>query len=328
MTEPEFLARWAREKPVYAAWGDSVRREVERGLGEQIGASAVAAFLRVPSSPRLKDDHSMIAKAFYRKKYSNPWEQVTDKIGVRFVVLTTKDLRELQSAIENSSMWYFSKDRDFERERADKPEVFAYQSDHYVVRARNAIETQSGIIEVGTPCEIQIRSLLQHAYSELTHDTLYKPSVQASPEAKRYAARSVALLESADEAFLRVAEEIAKAQQPMEGAVRTLTASYKKLVGLDPEQSKVGDAIVEAFFSRVPNDVASEMESLLARKPYIAARIKERAPSQLLFRHPAALLVYLLAEAAPNATRELWPLPSEALRPFYKDLGEALPVGD
>lgn len=44
-------------------------------------------------------------------------------------------------------------------------------------------------VTAGTPCEVQVRTLLQQAHSELTHDTIYKPRVVQTPDMHRAAAR-------------------------------------------------------------------------------------------------------------------------------------------
>lgn len=192
----------------------------------------------------------------------------------------------------------------------------------------NDTDISGCVILAGTPCEIQIRSLLQHAYSELTHDTIYKPSVQASPEAKRFAARSVALLEAADETFVRVAEEIEKAEQPGADAMQSLAASYRSVVKREPEHSRIGSLLVETYFDKIPDNVSSILKNLAERKPFLAERIRERAEDRLLFRQAAVLFIYYLVENAPNETRENWPLTPKELRPFYTDLGETFPIGE
>ena len=46
-----------------------------------------------------------------------------------------------------------------------------------------------------------MRTLLQHAHSELTHDTIYKPSVVQTPAMLRAAAKSMALIEATGDYF-------------------------------------------------------------------------------------------------------------------------------
>nr|WP_249804714.1 MULTISPECIES: hypothetical protein [unclassified Bradyrhizobium] len=68
---------------------------------------------------------------------------------------------------------------------AKTPYEFRYQSVHYIVRSRGDQKLDGQNITAGTPCEVQIRTLLQHAHSELTHDTIYKPSVKGTPAIAR-----------------------------------------------------------------------------------------------------------------------------------------------
>ena len=103
--------------------------------------------------------------------------------------------------IEDIDIWGASLDKDFEEERNNNPHVFDYQSKHYVVKLKNSLEYQGVSIEKGTACEIQVRTLMQHAYSELSHDVLYKPKSTISKKTTRSLTRSVALIETVDEYF-------------------------------------------------------------------------------------------------------------------------------
>lgn len=125
MNEAEFLERWTSERSMYEAWGQHVVSRVLEGVGTTIAPLAVDIFLRIPPKPRLKTDASILDKAFYRSKpYSDPYAEITDKVGVRFVVLLTGDIRQVEAAIVACPDWACSKDRDFEDEQATDPVKF------------------------------------------------------------------------------------------------------------------------------------------------------------------------------------------------------------
>ena len=109
--------------------------------------------------------------------------------GLRFVVLVSADIKVVERAITTCPKWTAVLARDYEEERRQRPYEFDYQSVHYIVRSKDELTFEGVTIAAGTPCEIQVRTILQHAYSELTHDTIYKPSVQASPDVKRSTSR-------------------------------------------------------------------------------------------------------------------------------------------
>src|ERR1019366_6806543 len=140
--------------------------------------------------------------------YQNPYEEIEDKVGLRFVVLLIEDIRTIEAAVKEAPHWVASLARDFEREQEARPYEFDYQSLHYVVRSALPFEFEGVVIPSDIPCEVQVRTLLQHAYSELTHDTIYKPNVRATPLLKRAAAKSMALIEATSDYFSSVSKTI------------------------------------------------------------------------------------------------------------------------
>jgi putative GTP pyrophosphokinase len=176
MNEVEFLRKWDSEREMYIAWGSFVATQISDALQVADQTLDLKKFLKIPPTPRVKEADSLLGKAFHRNKpYKNPYEEIEDKIGVRFVVLLTSDIKNIARVIENSKLWHASLDKDYEAERDNRPLEFTYQSMHYVLKAADDLTIENGIaIPRGTPCEVQLRTLLQHAHSELTHDSIYK----------------------------------------------------------------------------------------------------------------------------------------------------------
>jgi ppGpp synthetase/RelA/SpoT-type nucleotidyltranferase len=107
--------------------------------------------------------------------------------------------------------------------------LFDYQSVHYVVRAAREMTVGQVVIPAGTPCEIQVRTLLQHAYSEVTHDTIYKSKVEASTETKRSIAKSMALIEASDDYFSEVLRQSTKEIEADRSLSNQMGCAYSKL---------------------------------------------------------------------------------------------------
>ncbi len=183
MTPEEAKERFAAEWGIFNALGHLVVKEVSDQLrGELPSLQPINAFLRIPPSPRVKDPNSFVAKAFFRgMNFADPYKDVLDKVGVRFVVLLLEDTKIVGNAIKNSSIWSWEQSREFAEDRERYPTVFDYQSDHYIVRLQAPHVYEEVSIPAGTPCEIQVRTLMQHAYSEMSHDTVYKPSAVGDP---------------------------------------------------------------------------------------------------------------------------------------------------
>lgn len=325
--ETRLLELWRAERPMYAAWGDFVSATLIEAVAHEIRPDAIDLFLRIPIKPRTKEESSLLAKAFRRgKPYADPYNDIEDKVGLRFVVLVSADIKVVERVITSCTKWTAVLARDYEEERRQRPYEFDYQSVHYIVRSKDELAFGGLTIATGTPCEVQVRTILQHAYSELTHDTIYKPSVQASPEVKRSAAKSMALMEATDDYFMEVREWLDKALAPGRAVSAAVDRLYRSFTGLKPEPSPLDALLIDHFGQWAKEGFETELNQFLDDKAFLADRIKERAPTDLLFRQPAVLLVYWAVKVAPRTMHENAPLTDGELAPFYSDLGVARPA--
>ncbi len=326
MTEQEIQARWDADKPLYRAWAKLIAHEIERRLVPIIAPTPLDYFLKVPMVPRLKGNTSLIDKALYRSKpYKNPYEDITDKVGMRYVVLLTSHIAAFCSIIESAEcevFWSQTKDKDYEEERLAKPLEFSYQSVHYVLRSKANLSMDGLNLPDGLACEIQIRTLLQHAHSELTHDTLYKPKTTAKSSVKRTVAKSMALIEATDEFFEQAMNDLARASEPQRKLLDYLTSAYRKNTGLEPGQERSNQLVVDAFIELLPEDTQARIEEFLNSKRYVFGKIKEQNCQRHFFNQPAVLLAYFLVENMPAQTRQHWPIESDDLAKVFSDLGK------
>lgn len=321
MTEQELLQLWGSEKTIYDAWGHYVGETLMQAIGQahKDGKNA----LKITPEPRLKEDNSLAEKAFKRgKTYTSPYNDITDKVGVRFVMLSTEDVAWVCNLVQKQGSWRWSQDKDFEADRAQRPEYFGYQSNHYIVRPQKPFEYQGTAIPIDIPCEIQVRSLLQHAWAEMSHDLVYKSkALETSPEALRLCARAVALTEIGDEIFCRVSQCTQEASKQVEDAKMNLEKLYAQIIQANVSPGKLNTFMVDAFSAVAEQDAIALIADLFKEQTGLVNRIQERAATDVLYRQPAILLVYYLANTKRNKTRELWPFTSDALDTIYADLG-------
>ena len=96
----EFLEKYEVEKPIFFAWGDYLVNSIKSQL--IVCGIDINTFLKIPVDVRIKENASIIAKAFFRKEknYTNPYEQITDKVGTRFVVLELSEINIIKQIIE------------------------------------------------------------------------------------------------------------------------------------------------------------------------------------------------------------------------------------
>lgn len=324
--ETELRERWRADRPMYEAWGAFVAATLATAVARVVDPTPIDMFFRIPVKPRTKEEGSLLAKAFHRGKvYREPYDDIEDKVGVRIVVLFTEEIRLVEKVIQYCPSWIAAKARDYEEERAAKPFEFDYQSLHYVVRATGNVTHNGIMIDDDIPCEIQVRTILQHAYSELTHDTIYKPAVQAEPSVKRAAAKSMALIEATDDYFTQVREKLELAQAPGREVASAVERLYRTSTGLEPESSPFNTLLVDHYRKWAKEGFEAELTAFLNDKPFLAENIRDRAAANFLYRQPAVILIYWAVKQAPTAVPFDGPLTNDELAPFYSDLGLRMP---
>lgn len=322
MTPAEFRDYLERREPELIRYAEAIRHFVE----EQLKASGGQGLLKVPAKPRAKDHGSAIAKII-KKKYDDPVRQMTDIVGLRFVVLLDEEVGLVSKIIEGGP-WDASLDRDYEKEKEDAPTTFTYQSKHYVLRARDNAFSQEVEVEVGTPCEVQVRTLLQHAYSELTHDTVYKPGgVRPPAKVVRLVARSMALIESTDSLFMDTIVELRNAEAPAKAWFDGVCQLYREVIG-EEQASPIQSINFEFRHTYESVSAVTDVEQL--RKFWLgstgsayASLVKRRASSTFLFGQPMVLALYPALRDAQRKVTKLWPFHSldSEFDSVYSDLG-------
>lgn len=324
--EAELIERWRRERPMYEAWGQVVTDALMGAIEAQIAPVSAKLFCRIPIKHRTKDEQSFLAKAFVRKSYSDPYNDIEDKVGLRVVVLCTEDILIVKNVIETHEIWDARVARDFEREISAKPLEFNYQSLHYIVRGKTALTHGDVVVEPNTPCEVQVRTLLQHAYAELTHDTIYKPTITADPAIHRAAAKSMALIEATDDYFLQVRKQVAAMTAPAQALEALLLELYQEFTNSQAFPTILDTIIIDFYKQYAVSEFKTVLKTFLSGKPFLGPEIARRAATSILFRQPSILLVYWAINVVPRGAASGGPLSLQELAPLYSDLGFRAPT--
>ena len=166
-------------------------------------------------------------------KYSSPRTEITDAVGVRLVVPLSTDVPPVRALLHER----FVVEEDEERGTEDHVEVPGYQSLHLLVRLR---EQDSHLPEFRDMqdmlVEVQVRTILQHAWASLQHDLMYKTESAPTPSIKRRLVALAGVLELADREFVQVRREhgepamAARMAPPAAGGGAFNAASLRQLV--------------------------------------------------------------------------------------------------
>lgn len=327
MTEAEFLQHWKSEKTMYDAWGDFVVSFICKRL-IQDHAKDLKTFLKVPVNHRVKEDNSLIDKAFYRsKQYKDPYSEIEDKVGARFVVMLVSEISDITGIILRASeegVWDALQCRDFITERNASPTLFTYQSDHFIIRSKCRFEHNSTIINENTPCEIQVRTLLQHAYAELTHDAIYKKKTIVKPEIQRTVAKTMAFIETADEFFSNVTAQLDSQPSQYYKIQELLDRLYKDLTGLAPLNQKSSIVIFDEFQNCIDESLENKLIKFIENNQHISKTIVKRSSTNSFYSQSVIVFVYYLVRFRRTQLESNWPLEWGIIPEIALDLGVAL----
>lgn len=159
-------------------------------------------------SCRVKTLSSCIEKC-QRKAYLNPSSDIMDMAGIRIIAYTSSDVKRICTLIENE--FIIDKKNSMNKAELLRADRVGYISIHYVAELHKA---RTKLIEYsrfkGLKCEIQIRTILQHAWAEIEHDRSYKFSGVLPIDIRRRFHLVAGVLEIMDCEFQRLSDEIDK----------------------------------------------------------------------------------------------------------------------
>ena len=154
---------------------------------------------------RVKTVESLQGKV-KRKNYSNLAE-ITDLCGIRIITYFSDDVDRIAELI--SQEFEVDVENTIDKRKSEDPTKFGYVSLHYVVSLKE--ENSSSILYrrfENIKLEIQIRTVMQHAWAEIEHDLGYKSKEDIPDQYRRQFSRLAGLIELADENFLQLKNNI------------------------------------------------------------------------------------------------------------------------
>lgn len=149
---------------------------------------------------RVKGEQSLEGKLYKNGEWYQKFEDLTDILGARVICYFGDEVDKFGKLVEREFVidWENSSDK----RALIKADTFGYLSLHYIC----SLPENKGYPKelCGWRFEIQIRTMLQHAWSAINHDLGYKSKFGVPREVTREFARLAGLMEIADDEFIRV----------------------------------------------------------------------------------------------------------------------------
>jgi putative GTP pyrophosphokinase len=210
------VAAYLRVQPFYENLADVVARVLQECLNRR--------HIKVHSvQHRAKDPSSFGHKAAIPSdvdpsspKYGDPLNEITDLAGVRVITHFPGTLNEVDRLLSEEFDVVEKSNKGLELIEEDR---FGYQSIHYLVRIKR---DRARLAEyerfADAIVEIQVRTILQHAWAEIEHDIQYKSSKTIPSEIRRRFVTLAGMLEMADREF----QSIQNADRELEDRAKTM----------------------------------------------------------------------------------------------------------
>ncbi len=210
-------------------------------------------------SHRVKTRASFKSKIFREGKEYTGLADVTDLCGIRIIAYFPDDVDSIAGLIEKE--FQVDGENSIDKRAILDPDRFGYLSLHLVVSLPlDRIKLTEYKRFSGLKAEVQVRSILQHAWAEIEHDLGYKTKLAIPREVRRRFSRLAGLLEIADQEFLSIRRDL---------------LAYKQRVGRKIEQAPQSVSIdklsLAVFISS--SDAIAAMDIKLA--DLVGATVKE-----------------------------------------------------
>jgi ppGpp synthetase/RelA/SpoT-type nucleotidyltranferase len=169
---------------------------------------------------RIKTEKSLSGK-LERKGYKyHSIADITDVLGLRVVTYYSNEVDLISAHLEQ--LFDIDWDNSVDKRKMLETDRLGYMSLHYICRIPESMCKDLDMPELNQMrFELQIRSLLQHAWANLYHDMGYKNDVEIPVEYQRDMNLLAGMLELADAQFTRIRKEINDYRRNVQSLVAT-----------------------------------------------------------------------------------------------------------
>ena len=197
MNRGEFKKSYESNLPRYARLSTLVNDTIASKLD-----GALIPYLNVEA--RLKSLESSLEK-LTRKNYNDPFNQIEDFCGNRVICYYPDDVDAIAALLRQE----FDVLSEEDTQERMKPHEFGYRSRHLIITIPNtwlAGHLYRGL--GGLKAEVQIRTVMMHAWAEIQHKLAYKNLDQVPDAFQRRLFRLSAKFEEADEQLEQIRKDL------------------------------------------------------------------------------------------------------------------------
>jgi putative GTP pyrophosphokinase len=206
---------------------------------------------------RLKARDSFHGKIKSGKKQYSELDEITDVAGLRITTYFARDVDRVAKVI--APRFSIDEKNSVDRRKTIDSDRFGYLSLHYIVRPKDVDDPLARAGFTSVPAEIQVRSILQHAWAEIEHDLGYKYPGGIPRHIRRRFSLAAGLLEIADQQFDDIRADVERYERELQSDLK----SDMRAVMLDAHSLR---AIIDSDFTvlSLDKDLANLVASQLS----------------------------------------------------------------
>lgn len=185
-------------------------KEIEQEVRDKLKKTLADSGLLVAAiESRVKAYDSLAGKLELKGHKYKSLADLTDILGLRVITFYLDDVDKVASAVER--LFTVDWENSVDKRKIHEIDSFGYLSLHYICSVP------------GFPYrfEIQMRTLLQHAWANMDHDTGYKSGVEIPKRYMRSMSRLAGLLELVDDEFSKIRIELTDYRRRVQALVRS-----------------------------------------------------------------------------------------------------------
>ena len=207
----ELLTQYQKLTPIYMKMAEVIPEKLKEFFAE-------AGIIVAAVEHRVKTEDSLAGKIQLKGNKYQSIHDITDVVGIRVITFYNDDVGKVASVLER--LFEIDWENSIDKRKALEIDSFGYLSLHYICRIPETAYTNPEHPELNQiRFEVQMRTVLQHAWANMNHDTGYKSGVEIPKVYKRNLSRLAGMLELVDDEFSRIRHELAAYRRQVQNLV-------------------------------------------------------------------------------------------------------------
>ena len=247
----QLLAQYKSLLPVFTQMADVIPAKLTEFFNE-------AGIIVAAVEHRVKTEGSLAGKLKLKGgKYRDIFD-ITDIVGIRVITFYIDDVDKVASIVER--LFEIDWENSIDKRKVHEIDSFGYLSLHYICRIPESSFSDPDHPEVNKiRFEVQMRTVLQHAWANMNHDTGYKSGVEIPRVYLRDMSRLAGMLELIDDEFSRIRRELSDYRRQVQNLVASGNLDEVQLDG-DSFKSYLQIGPFDALLRRIASINQAEIQ--------------------------------------------------------------------